>query len=283
MNSTETTHLWNYGVIVAIWPIRFVVLSGDPPRAAVSRCAFAAILGHGEPPKVTAIPPGEGRGRHYISDCLASGPGRRAIRTWRSSSSTAGAPDRTGEIARRHAAEDPRVRVLTIEEAASGMDRQDARSPQGRGRGDRRLALVPRRRHAARAGEPLDPDGLRPVRGGGDGQPAPRAAVRDVLGTGRPAARRDRANAVVSSPGRPSRRLSAGLRQRAVHPHRPPGLRRRGRARGRQGAVRRGHRPGGDGQAEGTSHPRGANPWDRHLPDVRLARSAHPGMEPDPL
>ena len=117
MTGTETTLLWIYAAIVALWPIRLVVLSvilrgqrfldGHSPR-------FAGV----DAPKVTAILPAKDE-EHYISDCLASVqaqtyPNLEIIVVDDRSA------DRTGEIARRHAAEDPRVRVLTIDELPPG-------------------------------------------------------------------------------------------------------------------------------------------------------------------
>ena len=55
MTGTQSTLLWIYAAIVAIWPIRFVVLPGHPPPPAVPGRAVAAVprgrsaAGHGDP------------------------------------------------------------------------------------------------------------------------------------------------------------------------------------------------------------------------------------------
>jgi glycosyltransferase involved in cell wall biosynthesis len=117
MNGTQATLLWIYGTIVAIWPIRWVVLwvilrrqrflDGRSPR-----------YGGVDPPRVTAILPAKDE-EIYLGDCLASVRAQtypnleilvvddRSV-------------DRTGEIAREHALRDPRVRVLTIDELPAG-------------------------------------------------------------------------------------------------------------------------------------------------------------------
>ena len=117
MNGTQATLLWIYGAIVAIWPIRFVVL-----RVILGRQRFlderSPRFRGADPPRVTAILPAKDE-EAYISDCLASVRGQtyphldiivvddRSV-------------DRTGEIARDHAVRDLRVRVLTIEELPPG-------------------------------------------------------------------------------------------------------------------------------------------------------------------
>ena len=117
MSGTQAALLWIYGAIVAIWPIRFVVL-----RVILGRQRFlderSPRFRGADPPRVTAILPAKDE-EAYISDCLASVRGQTypnldiIVVDDRSA-------DRTGEIAREHAVRDPRVRVLTIEELPPG-------------------------------------------------------------------------------------------------------------------------------------------------------------------
>jgi chlorobactene glucosyltransferase len=117
MTVTQATLLWIYVGIVAIWPIRFVVL-----RVILGRQRFlderSPRFGGADPPLVSAILPAKDE-ETYISDCLATVRAQtypnleilvvddRSV-------------DRTGEIARQHAARDPRVRVLTIADLPPG-------------------------------------------------------------------------------------------------------------------------------------------------------------------
>jgi glycosyltransferase involved in cell wall biosynthesis len=117
MNGTQATLLWIYAGIVAIWPIRFVVL-----WVILRRQRFlderSPHFAEPDPPLVTAILPAKDE-EVYISDCLASVraqtyPNLEILVVDDRSA------DRTGEIARQHAARDARVRVLTIEDLPPG-------------------------------------------------------------------------------------------------------------------------------------------------------------------
>lgn len=117
MTGTQSTLLWIYAAIVAIWPIRYVVL-----RVILGRQRFldgrSPRYQPADAPLVTAILPAKDE-EHYISDCLASVraqtyPNLEIIVVDDRSA------DRTGAIAREHAARDPRVRVLTIEDLPPG-------------------------------------------------------------------------------------------------------------------------------------------------------------------
>jgi glycosyltransferase involved in cell wall biosynthesis len=117
MSGMPATLFWIYAAIVAIWPIRFIVLTvilrrqevldGRSPRFDVP-----------DAPMVSAILPCKDE-EAYLSNCLASVcaqtyPNLEIIVVDDRST------DRTGEIARSFAAKDPRVRVLTIVDLPPG-------------------------------------------------------------------------------------------------------------------------------------------------------------------
>jgi glycosyltransferase involved in cell wall biosynthesis len=117
MTPTEHTTLLVYAALIAIWPIRHVVISWvvrrldfltpDSPRFNLSA-----------PPLVTVIVPAKDE-EATIADCLAAVCGQSypcleiLVVDDRSR-------DRTGAIAREFARTDPRVRVLTINELPPG-------------------------------------------------------------------------------------------------------------------------------------------------------------------
>jgi glycosyltransferase involved in cell wall biosynthesis len=117
MSGTQATLLWIYAAIVAIWPIRLVVLALILRRQEFLDERSPGFSGP-EPPLVSAILPAKDE-EAYLSDCLASVraqtyPNLEVIVVDDRS------VDRTGEIARGHAEQDARIRVLTIEELPPG-------------------------------------------------------------------------------------------------------------------------------------------------------------------
>ncbi len=117
MTPTQRTILWAYAAIVAVWPIRQLVLeliirnldilSERSPR-------FSAP----EPPLVTAIIPAKDE-EASLADCLAS-VGAQSYPNLEILVVDDRSTDGTGAIARRFAADDPRVRVVTIAELPAG-------------------------------------------------------------------------------------------------------------------------------------------------------------------
>jgi glycosyltransferase involved in cell wall biosynthesis len=117
MTPTERTTLLIYAALIAIWPIRHLVISW-----VVGRLDFLTPKSHpfeeSAPPLVTVIVPAKDE-ESTIADCLASVCGQSypcleiLVVDDRSS-------DRTGAIARDFARTDPRVRVLTIDELPPG-------------------------------------------------------------------------------------------------------------------------------------------------------------------
>jgi len=117
MTHTQVVLLWIYAGIIAIWPIRLVVievmlrrlgaLSPESPRYEQP-----------EPPLVSAILPARDE-EHNLARCLDSlaaqdYPNLEIIVVDDRST------DRTGEIAQWASAHDPRIRVLTIERLPAG-------------------------------------------------------------------------------------------------------------------------------------------------------------------
>ncbi|GAC1447904.1 MAG: glycosyltransferase family 2 protein [Isosphaeraceae bacterium] len=117
MTKTEQTVLWLYVAIVAIWPLRMIVIwwvfrTIDilTPRSPRFQSA--------NPPRVTVIVPAKDE-EMTLPSCLASVcaqtfPNLEILVVDDRST------DRTPEIAREFAATDPRLRVLTIEDLAPG-------------------------------------------------------------------------------------------------------------------------------------------------------------------
>jgi glycosyltransferase involved in cell wall biosynthesis len=117
MSTTQLAILWIYAAVIAIWPIRHVVLwvvfrKIDVLTAASPRYEEA------EAPVITAIIPAKDE-EATLAECVASVCAQTYPRLEiiivddRST-------DRTGAIAREFAARDPRVRVLTIAELPGG-------------------------------------------------------------------------------------------------------------------------------------------------------------------
>ena len=117
MSGTLVTILWIYAAIVAIWPIRWVVL-----RVILGRQEFLDARSpryeEAIAPLVTAILPCKDE-EAYLAKCLASVcaqtyPNLEIIVVDDRST------DRTGEIAGQFATKDRRIRVLTIDDLPPG-------------------------------------------------------------------------------------------------------------------------------------------------------------------
>lgn len=117
MTRTESTLLLVYAAIVAIWPIRHVVISWAMRKFDILTPDSPRFDGP-DAPRVSAIIPAKDE-EATLADCLASVCAQTypnldiLVVDDRSS-------DRTGEIARSFAEADPRVRVLTIEHLPAG-------------------------------------------------------------------------------------------------------------------------------------------------------------------
>jgi cellulose synthase/poly-beta-1,6-N-acetylglucosamine synthase-like glycosyltransferase len=117
MNPTQRTVLFIYAAVIAIWPIRHLVLSWVVKRLDIltpDSPRFAAE----DPPLVTAVVPAKDE-EATLADCLASVCGQTYPRLEilivddRST-------DRTAAIAREFSRADPRVRVITIADLPPG-------------------------------------------------------------------------------------------------------------------------------------------------------------------
>jgi glycosyltransferase involved in cell wall biosynthesis len=117
MTPTETTILWAYAAVIAIWPIRHAVLWWVF-RTLDMLTPRSPRFAEPDPPLVTAIIPAKDE-EATLADCLAS-VGSQSYPNLEILVVDDRSADRTAEIARSFAATDPRVRVLTIEHLPDG-------------------------------------------------------------------------------------------------------------------------------------------------------------------
>jgi glycosyltransferase involved in cell wall biosynthesis len=117
MTTAQTALLWAYAAIIAMWPVRLVVL-----EVVLRRLGYLSPASPGyqpaQAPLVTAILPARNE-EHNLKECLLSlraqdYPNLEIIAVDDRSK------DGTGAIARSAALVDPRVRVLTIESLPAG-------------------------------------------------------------------------------------------------------------------------------------------------------------------
>jgi glycosyltransferase involved in cell wall biosynthesis len=117
MTTTQRTVLWLYAAVVAIWPVRHAVLWWVF-RTLDLLTPRSPRYGGPEPPLVTAIVPAKDE-ESSLPGCLASVSAQSypnleiLVVDDRST-------DRTAEVARRFAATDPRVRLITVESLPPG-------------------------------------------------------------------------------------------------------------------------------------------------------------------
>jgi glycosyltransferase involved in cell wall biosynthesis len=117
MTSTQTLILEIYAALIAIWPIRHLVLSWALPKLDYLN-ADSPRFHQPNPPRVTAIIPAKDEAE-TIADCLTtvqaqSYPNLEILIVDDRST------DRTPEIVREIAQRDPRVRLISIEDLPAG-------------------------------------------------------------------------------------------------------------------------------------------------------------------
>ena len=117
MSGTQTTLLWIYFGIIAIWPIRLIVLTLILRRQEFLT-ADSPTYRQAESPLVSAILPAKDE-EGNLGDCLGS-VCRQSYPNLEIIVVDDRSLDRTGEIARRFATGDPRIRVLTIDHLPAG-------------------------------------------------------------------------------------------------------------------------------------------------------------------
>ncbi len=117
MTATQTTILGIYCAIVAIWPIRFLVLEFVLRRQRVLSNE-SPRYGHSNPPLVTAILPAKDE-EFNLAECLSS-ICRQTYPNLEILVVDDRSTDSTAEIARGFAARDSRVRVLSIDRLPPG-------------------------------------------------------------------------------------------------------------------------------------------------------------------
>jgi glycosyltransferase involved in cell wall biosynthesis len=117
MTGTQTTLLWIYAGILAIWPIRLIVLT-----VILRRQEFLTPQSpryqQPDPPHVVAIVPAKDEEAN-LADCLAS-VSRQTYPNLEVLVVDDRSTDRTGAIARQFASADSRFRVLTIDNLPAG-------------------------------------------------------------------------------------------------------------------------------------------------------------------
>lgn len=117
MTSTQATILWVYVAIIAVWPIRHLVLTFVFRKLDILT-AHSPRFAAPDPPPVTAIIPAKDE-EATLADCLASVcaqtyPNLEILVVDDRSS------DRTAAIAQDFAARDPRIRLISIHELPAG-------------------------------------------------------------------------------------------------------------------------------------------------------------------
>lgn len=117
MSTTERTILWVYAAIIAVWPIRHIVISWAIHKLDILTPRSPRFESD-DPPLVTAIIPAKDE-ESTLADCLESVraqsyPNLEILVVDDRSS------DRTAEIAETIAARDPRVRVISIDHLPAG-------------------------------------------------------------------------------------------------------------------------------------------------------------------
>lgn len=117
MTGTERAVLWGYGLIVAAWPVRYVVVRLIFSWIDVLDLKSPRYAGPSWP-AVTAIIPAKDE-REALPECLES-VCRQSYPDLEILVVDDRSTDGTGEVARGFAARDPRVRVVTIEELPAG-------------------------------------------------------------------------------------------------------------------------------------------------------------------
>jgi glycosyltransferase involved in cell wall biosynthesis len=117
MTGGQITLLWIYVAIVAIWPIRLIVLSIILRRIEILTSDSPRYL-HPDPPLVSAVLPARDE-EAYLAECLES-ICRQSYPRLEILVVDDRSTDRTAEIARELASQDPRIRVLTIHQLPAG-------------------------------------------------------------------------------------------------------------------------------------------------------------------
>ena len=117
MTGTQVALLGAYAAIIAVWPVRLIVLAMIMRRQEVLT-PRSPRSDRPDPPLVTAILPAKDE-EAYLADCLLS-LRRQTYPNLEILVVDDRSTDRTGEIAREIAASDPRVRVMTIDNLPLG-------------------------------------------------------------------------------------------------------------------------------------------------------------------
>jgi chlorobactene glucosyltransferase len=117
MTGIQVALLVTYAIIIAVWPLRFLVLT-IILRRQQALGPLSPQFNQTNPPLVTAILPARDE-EVYLADCLQS-IRRQAYPNLEILVVDDRSTDRTAEIAREIACADPRIRVLTIDSLPDG-------------------------------------------------------------------------------------------------------------------------------------------------------------------
>ena len=117
MSRTEQTILWIYAALIAIWPVRYVVIAWVF-RSLDILTELSPRFEQPDPPLVTAFIPARDE-EAVLADCLAS-VSKQTYANLEILVVDDRSTDRTPEIAREFAAHDERIRVITIDDLPPG-------------------------------------------------------------------------------------------------------------------------------------------------------------------
>ena len=174
MSGTQVTLLWIYGAIIAVWPIRLIVLMVIIRRMEIltPRSPQYADLA---PPLVSAILPAKDEELH-LAGCLSS-VCRQSYPNLEILVVNDRSTDRTEAIAREFASQDQRIRVLNIDHLPAGWTGKTHALHFATGEAGGRWLWFLDADTLHCAGKPGDHDGVCPSSPGVAGQPVARAAM----------------------------------------------------------------------------------------------------------
>ena len=277
MTTAQASVLWVYALVVAIWPIRWLVLE-IVLRRQRTLTPGSPRYDQAEPPLVSAILPAKDEEAN-LADCLSS-VSRQTYPNLEILVVNDRSTDRTGEIARSIAEGDARIQILTIDHLPAGWTGKTHALDRAVGSARGRWLLF------VDADTVHEPESLAVMM---EFARVEQAALVSLL----PELRCETfwesvvqpmgaitLDAIVPTPRRAQQAIGAGLCKRPVHPDRARGLRGCRRSPGGQQPVRRRHRDRrpreGFGIVDSCCPGAGAG----HVSNVFIDWTAREGLEP---